>query len=31
MKEYWSSPQHDFVEFLVKVKNRYDPDDLNVD
>lgn len=28
MKEYWSSPQHDFVELLVKVKNRYDPDDL---
>lgn len=28
MKEYWSSPQHDFVEFLVKVKNRYDPNDL---
>jgi hypothetical protein len=28
MKEYWSSQQHDFVELLVKVKNRYDPDDL---
>jgi hypothetical protein len=28
MKKYWSSTQHDFVDFLVKVKNDYDRDDL---
>jgi hypothetical protein len=25
---YWSGPSHDFVPFLVGVKNRYDPGDL---
>ena len=25
---YWSSPAHDFVPFLIEVKNRYDGDDL---
>ena len=26
--DYWSSPTHDFVPFLVAVKNKYDPSDL---
>lgn len=26
--DYWSSPSHDFVPFLVGVKNKYDPTDL---
>lgn len=25
---YWSSPAHDFVPFLIGVKNKYDPCDL---
>ena len=25
---YWSSPAHDFVDFLIGVKNRYDPADV---
>jgi Berberine and berberine like len=25
---YWSSPAHDFVPFLIGVKNKYDPHDL---
>jgi FAD/FMN-containing dehydrogenase len=25
---YWKSTQHDFVPFLIEVKNRYDPEDL---
>ena len=28
VKAYWSSPTHDFVPFLIEVKNEYDPDDL---
>jgi hypothetical protein len=28
VKEYWSSPTHDFVPFLIGVKNKYDPHDL---
>jgi Berberine and berberine like len=25
---YWSSSTHDFVPFLIGVKNKYDPSDL---
>jgi Berberine and berberine like len=25
---YWSSPTHDFVPFLIDVKNKYDPTDV---
>lgn len=28
MNAYWSSDTHDFVDFLIEVKNKYDPDDL---
>lgn len=28
LQAYWSSPTHDFVPFLIGVKNKYDPDDL---
>lgn len=28
VRDYWSSPTHDFVPFLVAVKNKYDPADL---
>jgi hypothetical protein len=25
---YWSSPEHDFVDLLIGIKNKYDPCDL---
>lgn len=25
---YWSSPTHNFVPFLIDVKNKYDPTDV---
>ena len=28
VKAYWKSPMHDFVPFLVGVKQKYDPDDV---
>jgi hypothetical protein len=28
VKAFWSSPAHDFVPFLLAVKNKYDPTDL---
>jgi hypothetical protein len=28
VRAYWSSPTHDFVPFLIGVKNKYDPDDV---
>jgi len=28
VKAYWKSPTHDFVPFLVGVKQKYDPDDV---
>lgn len=28
LQAYWSSPQHDFVDFLIGVKNKYDSCDL---
>ena len=28
LEAYWSSPQHDFVPFLLAVKARYDPTDV---
>ena len=28
VRAYWSSSTHDFVPFLIGVKNKYDPDDV---
>jgi hypothetical protein len=28
LQAYWSSPSHDFVPFLIGVKNKYDPCDV---
>ena len=28
LKAFWSGPTHDFVPFLLQVKQRYDPGDL---
>jgi hypothetical protein len=28
LQAYWSSPEHDFVDLLIGIKNKYDPCDL---